>query len=170
MDGSAASQDTGAACLDPATRRHGGVLVSIPRSRRPALVLGLLLVSASIAPAPAPPDQGPAPDLSAMLEARHRAAVDQFEETWVYYKQARSDAYPVYVWSRFVLEARFDMSDKKPDRIAALEAHLDRMKKLEALVKKVRRLGFGQAIEVGATEYYRIEAEYWLAHERARAG
>ena len=25
----------------------------------------------------------------------------------------------------------------------------------------------GQSIEVGATEYYRIEGEYWLAHERA---
>jgi hypothetical protein len=41
------------------------------------------------------------------------------------------------------------------------------MTKLETLVKKVRKLGFGQSIEVGATEYYRIEAEYWLAHAQA---
>ena len=40
------------------------------------------------------------------------------------------------------------------------------MQKLETLVKKVRRLGFGRSIEVGATEYYRIEADYWLAHEQ----
>jgi hypothetical protein len=140
-----------------------------PGSKCTALTLGLLLIAASIAPAPPVPDTAPAPDLTAMLEARHRAALDQFEETWVYYKQARSDAYPVYVWSRFVLEAEFDLSDKKADRVNSLEAHLDRMKKLEALVKKVRRLGFGQAIEVGATEYYRIEAEYWLAHTQAIA-
>jgi len=44
------------------------------------------------------------------------------------------------------------------------------MKRLEELLKKVRRLGFGQAIEVGAVEYYRIEGEYWLAHARSRTG
>ena len=103
----------------------------------------------------------------ALLQARHRAAQKQFDETWIYYKQARTDAFPVYVWSHFVLQTQFDLSDQKTDHIAALEAHLDRMKKLEELLKKVRRLGFGQAIEVGAVEYYRIEAEYWLAHARA---
>jgi len=139
-----------------------------PGSKRTALTLGLLLIAASIAPAPPLPDPAPAPDLTAMLEARHRAALDQFEETWVYYKQARTDAYPVYVWSRFVLEVEFDKSDKKPDHLSSLEAHLDRMKDLEALVRKVRRLGFGQAIEVGATKYYRIEAEYWLADAQSK--
>jgi hypothetical protein len=148
------------------------------RRTHPALIPGLLLMALSFAPAPPaadqpqpqpqPPPQPGAPDLSALLEARHRAAVKQFDETWVYYKQARSDAFIVYVWSHFVLESQFDLNDKKADRLAALEAHLDRMQKLETLVKKVRRLGFGQSIEVGATEYYRIEAEYWLAAERAR--
>ena len=140
-----------------------------PRSKRhPALIPALLLMVLSFAPAPPPPDQPQAPDLSALLEARHRAAVKQFEETWIYYKQARSDAFLVYVWSHFVLESQFDLSDKKSDRIAALEAHRERMQKLETLVKKVRRLGFGRSIEVGATEYYRIEADYWLAHEQAQ--
>ena len=58
---------------------------------------------------------------------------------------------------------------KKLSSKAIVEAHLDRIRKLEALLKKVRRLGFGQAIEVGAVEYYRIEAEYWLAHAQAEA-
>lgn len=137
------------------------------RRRHPALIPGLLLVVLSFAPAPPPPEPPRAPDLAPLLEARHRAALKQFEETWVYYKQARTDAFLVYVWSHFVLESEFDLSAGKPDRIAALEAHLDRMKKLETLVKKVRKLGFGQSIEVGATEYYRIEAEYWLAHAQA---
>jgi hypothetical protein len=148
--------------------------MSPPRRAHPALIPGLLLMLFSFAPAPPPPDQPQPqpqprpPDLSALLEARHRAAVKQFEETWVYYKQARSDAFLVYVWSHFVLESEFDLSPRKPDRIAALGAHLDRMQKLETLVKKVRKLGFGQSIEVGATEYYRIEAEYWMAHEQAQ--
>jgi hypothetical protein len=146
-----------------------------PQSQSSALLPGLLLAILAFAPAPAEPPPPPAalpPDqvaaIAALLQARHRAAQKQFDETWVYYKQARTDAFPVYVWSHFVLQTQFDLSDKKTDRIAALEAHLDRMKKLEELLKKVRRLGFGQAIEVGAVEYYRIEAEYWLAHARVQ--
>jgi hypothetical protein len=147
------------------------------RPRRPtAFFSGLLLAICSFAPAPPDPPPPPAalpPDqaaaLLALLHARHRAAQKQFDETWIYYKQARTDAFPVYVWSHFVLQTQFDLSDRKDDQIVALEAHLDRMKKLEELLKKVRRLGFGQAIEVGAVEYYRIEAEYWLAHARVQA-
>jgi hypothetical protein len=139
-----------------------------PTRRTPALIFGLSLTALSFAPAPNEPPPAAAPDLTPMLEARYKAAFKQFEETWAYYKQARTDAFPVYVWSHFILESQFDLSDKKADRVAALEAHLDRMKKLEALVKKVRRLGFGQSIEVGATEYYRLEAEYWLAHAQVQ--
>ena len=46
------------------------------------------------------------------------------------------------------------------------ESVLDRMKKLEELVKKVRRLGFGRSYDVGATEYYRLEGEAWLEQAR----
>src|SRR5580693_4458321 len=146
----------------------------MPPSGKPsAFIPGLLLAIVSFAPAPPEPPPRPTPipadqvaALAGLLQARHRAAQKQFEETWVYYKQARTDSFPVYVWSHFVLQTQFDLSDKKPDQIAALEGHLDRMKKLEELLKKVRRLGFGQKIEVGAVEYYRIEAEYWLAHAK----
>jgi hypothetical protein len=144
--------------------------------KSPAVLPGLLLTIVSFAPAPPEPTSPPTPipadqvaALAGLLQARHRAAQKQFDETWIYYKQARTDSFPVYVWSHFVLQTQFDLSDKKPDQIVALEAHLDRMKKLEELLKKVRRLGFGQAIEVGAVEYYRIEAEYWLAHARTQA-
>jgi FMN phosphatase YigB (HAD superfamily) len=148
----------------------------LPRGKFPAATLGLLLTLLSFAPAPPEPPPPPAPipadqvaTLAELLRARHRAAQKQFDETWVYYRQARTDAFPVYVWSHFLLQTQFDLSDKKPDQIAALEGHLERMKRLEELLKKVRRLGFGQAIEVGAVEYYRIEGEYWLAHARSQA-
>ena len=42
------------------------------------------------------------------------------------------------------------------------------MKKLEELVVKIRRLGFGRSSDVGATEYYRLEAELWLARATAK--
>jgi hypothetical protein len=59
------------------------------------------------------------------------------------------------------------MSGKTADRIAALDDHLGRMKKLESHIKKVRRLGFGRSYDVGAAACYRIEAEYWLAQAQS---
>jgi hypothetical protein len=55
------------------------------------------------------------------------------------------------------------MGETPADRIAALKDHLARMKRMENLVTKIRRLGFGRSSDVGATRYYRLEAEHWLA-------
>ncbi len=78
----------------------------------------------------------------------------------------RIDSYQVYVWSRMVLDCRREMAAKAADRVAALDEHLTRMKKLEALITRVRTLGFGRSYDVGAAEYYRLEAEHWLELER----
>jgi hypothetical protein len=122
---------------------------------RRAIVFGLTLSALSFAPAP---PTKPSP----LAETRYKAALKQFGEVWTYYRQSRTNSFQSYFWSRLVLDSQQDLSDAKADRIAALEAHLDRMKQLEALVKKVQRLGFGFSTDVGATEYYRIEAERWL--------
>jgi hypothetical protein len=120
----------------------------------------LTLVLAGLSIAPAAPNDPPKP--SPLADARYQAAVKQYEITWSYYQQARIDSYQVYVWSRLVLDAYRDRAEKPADRIVALEDHLARMKKLEELIKKVRRLGFGRSSDVGASEYYRLEAEHWL--------
>jgi hypothetical protein len=122
---------------------------------------GLSLTVISFAPAP-PADQ---PRLAALADARLQAALKQYEETWSYYQQARIDSYQVYVWSKLILDCRREIADKPADRLTALEEHLTRMKKLEALIKRVRRLGFGRSYDVGAAEYYRLEAEFWLTRE-----
>jgi hypothetical protein len=128
------------------------------RVARQVVILGFVLVALSIAPAP----QERVPKRSALAEARLKAALKQYDETWTFYKQSRSGSFPVYYWSRLVLDSQQDLATKKSERIAALEAHLARMNELEALVKKVRKLGFGFSIDVGASEYYRIEAQVWL--------
>ena len=125
--------------------------------------LGLALAFLSFAPAPLEKAKKSSP----LAEARYKAAVKQFEEVWTYYRQARTDSFLTYYWSRLVLESQNDLSDKRSDRIAALEAHRERMRRLEALVLKVRKLGFSYSTDVGATEYYRLEVESWL--EKARA-
>ena len=40
----------------------------------------------------------------------------QFEITWSYYQQARTDSFQVYVWSRLVLDARREMGETPADR------------------------------------------------------
>lgn len=142
--------------------------MSSPR-RRPLAFLTLLLAGLSVAPA-APPAPQEAAKPSPLAEARYRAAVKQFEVTWSYYQQARIDSFQVYVWSRLVLDARRELGETPADRIIALEDHLARMRKLEELVLKIRRLGFGRSSDVGATEYYRLEAELWLARANGKGG
>jgi hypothetical protein len=126
--------------------------------RRPLVVLILLLSGLSIAPA-APEPAKPTP----LAEARFQAALDQYELVWSYFQQNRTDSFQVYYWSRLVLDARREMGESPADRIVALKNHLARMQKMEDLIKKIRRLGFGFSSDVGATRYYRLEAEHWLA-------
>ena len=140
----------------------GGPHVLPRRATSPSL--GLALAAFSVAPAP--PDTPRKP--SALAEARYKAAVKQFDEVWTYYRESRTDSFLTYYWSRIVLDSQQHLSEAKADRVAALEAHLDRMKRLQALVLKVRKLGFGYSTDVGATAYYRLEAELWL--EEAKAG
>jgi len=129
------------------------------------LCWGLLLAGASVAPVPQGQEARKQPPLA---EARYNAALKQFDLTWQYYQQSRVGSFDVYVWSRLLLDAKRGVSGRQADQIAAYEEHLDRMKKLETLIKKVRRLGFGRSSDVGASEYYRIEAEYWLAEAKSQ--
>ncbi len=134
-----------------------------PAARRwVALILGLTALTV----APAPPVEPPPP--APLAEARFKAATKQFGEVWAFYRQSRSDSFQTYFWSRLVLDSQQALSDAKADRVAACEAHLERMRRLETLVKRVRKLGFGFSTDVGASEYYRLEAECWL--ERAKGG
>ena len=110
------------------------------------LLPGLLMSCVLFAPAPsAEPSK-----IESLAKARHEAAVKQYDETWAYYQQARIESYQVYVWSRMILDCRRDMAQKAPERITALEEHLARMKKLEVLITRVRRLGFGRSYDVSA--------------------
>ena len=139
----------------------------ISARKRRLLCWGLLLASASVAPAPQGQDKE-ARKQPALTEARYNAALKQFNLIWQYYQQSRVQSFDVYYWSRLLLDASKGVSNKPDRQIAAYQDHLDRMQKLEALIKKIRRLGFGRSSDVGASEYYRVEAECWLAEAKAR--
>src|SRR5262249_54567420 len=74
----------------------------------------------------------------------------------------------VYTWSVRWLSGQQDMSDKKEDRIAALEDHLKRMKGLQLRVTKQHQGKLVSSVEPAATAWYVAEAELWLAKEKAR--
>jgi hypothetical protein len=139
--------------------------MTIFTKKRPVLWCGLLLAGASVAPVP---QEKEAPKQTPLAEARYTAAVKQFNLIWQYFQQSRVDSFDVYLWSRLLLDAGKGVSVKPDRRIAAFEEHVERMKRLESLVKKVRRLGFGRSSDVGASEYYRIEAECWLAEAKTQ--
>jgi hypothetical protein len=128
---------------------------------------GLLLVGASVAPGAQEPRQKENAKPQPAAEARYKAASKQFGLIWEYYGQNRVGSIEVYIWSRLMLDSSRALHDRPADRIKALEAHLGRMKALQELVTKIRRIGFGRSSDVGASEYYRLEAECWLAEAKA---
>lgn len=139
-------------------------------TRRPRVLAAMvvLLALTGLSSAPADPPRNAADPLSKLGKERFRAAENQYDIVWSYYQQNRIEIYQVYFWSRLMLDARRDLGETAADRAAALKAHLERMKKLEDLVIKVRRLGFGRGYDVGASEYYRLEAEYWVARDAGK--
>ncbi|HTU17942.1 MAG TPA: RNA polymerase sigma factor [Gemmataceae bacterium] len=73
----------------------------------------------------------------------------------------------VHKWSVRWLQAQRDLSPKKDDEIAVLEAHLKRMTELQKWVKDRKLLM--SPIQEDEVEWYRLEAELWLAEAKAKA-
>jgi hypothetical protein len=134
------------------------------RGKRAGIVAGLLLAACSIAPAPPKADDAARADpLQELKKARYDSAIRSYDESWIYYRQARTDVFFTYSWSRIVMTCEGDLSDKKADRLKAFENHLGRMVKLQNLVNQVRRIGFQRSIDIVSSDYFTKEAQYWLA-------
>jgi hypothetical protein len=78
-----------------------------------------------------------------------------------------SDFEKVYLWSRRWMDAEKELAVKKADKISAVQGHLDRMKKLEGVVKALLEGGLATSYDPPVAEFYRLEAEQWLAREKA---
>jgi hypothetical protein len=140
---------------------------------------GLLTLAVALAPAPQDPPPPPPAQAAAQAQAaplsladvRVQAGIKAYDLAWLYYSENRVDSEKVYRWSRRLLEAQRDAATDKAGLIAACEAHLDRIKKLEFKIRRIRRLGFGDSLDVLEVDYYRKEADFWLAESKAgRAG
>jgi multidrug efflux pump subunit AcrA (membrane-fusion protein) len=126
------------------------------------------------APKPAAKD---ADELKALAQARLDAAHKAYDEAMKGLHQTRrtgtlilpvTKPEDVYAWSVRWLNAERNMGGKNDDRPPALEAHLRRMKELQQRVTEMSRSGLLSPPDASAVEFYRVEAELWLARGRAK--
>lgn len=136
------------------------------------LVLGAFHVNADRLAVPAwatpAPENKDSEEVQKLKKARAEAAKATYEARWEEYKVGRGFLEPVCDWSRRWLEAERDMSTKKEEQLAALEAHLKRLKELEEMVTASFEAGRTAIGNVTAARYHRIEAELWLAQAKGK--
>jgi hypothetical protein len=144
----------------------------MPRSKfiGAALVVGLFLGVACWHNMAAEDKDQPARGTNT-ANARVEAAKKVYEGSWEYYTQAplegHGDIEYYHDWSVRWMQAERDLSHTKAERIAALEGHLQRMRVWkERLEKGVKESRTESAYAASAAEFFRLEAEDWLAGAR----
>src|SRR5262249_45107550 len=70
-------------------------------------------------------------------------------------------------WSVRWLQAERDLDQKKASQIAALEGHLKRMLAWNDVLDGLVKQGQASRIEAATAEFFRLEAEDWLAAAQA---
>jgi hypothetical protein len=88
----------------------------------------------------------PKPDkLAELLRRKAAARLDlvrtAYERYWLAFQLGREPEQTVNLWSRRWLQAQLDLSEKKADRDAALQAHLARLKKIDEIARARLDLG-----------------------------
>jgi hypothetical protein len=128
--------------------------------------LGVLVFAGVYPLAPATAREAP-PALAGLAKARADAARRAYQESVDLYREGRSrDVDRIYLWSQRWLEAEREAAPRKEAERAAYEAHYRRMRQLENLIRDRYKAGVAAPIELPAVEFYRLEAEGWLAGHR----
>jgi hypothetical protein len=126
-----------------------------------ALVFGAGIVATAVA---APHQNARVP--TALMESRCRFA----ESAYRAYSRDNRDVEKIYKWSRRWMEGTCALKPGLRDKVRAIEAHLERMRRLETVTEARYKMPGGTA-DVGdlpATQYYAAEAEIWLREAKAK--
>jgi hypothetical protein len=108
-------------------------------------------------------------ELAELGKARIEAAQKTFDLLFKAYRigiGSRPEAERVYHWSRRWLEAELEACCEKPDKLAAYEKHLSRMKELQEDIKAAQSVGRALPAQSAAVDYYRAEAGFWLTRAK----
>jgi hypothetical protein len=134
---------------------------------RRAIILALVVGVASVGePSQARADEPPS--VADLMKAKADTARRAYEASVAALATGKADAERVYLWSHRLLEAQQDSSDKKADRLAALEGHLARMKDLRKLTEERYKQGVAIQADALAADYYIAEATLWLARAKTK--
>ncbi len=80
----------------------------------------------------------------------------------------KTDFERLYLWSHRWMEAQAEVGGPDGTKVKSAEAHLERVKKLEALVKGLVEHGHISKFEVAAAEFRRLEAERVLEEAKKK--
>jgi hypothetical protein len=128
----------------------------------PVTVVALVLGGGAFAPS-APPETKPPWKLA---EAKVEAAKKTCELLAQDYAEGRASHEQFQLWSKRWMDAQKQVTTKRSDQLAAVEAHVDRMRQLEKAARKRVAAKRVPEWEASATEYLRIEAELLLTQAR----
>ena len=138
-------------------------------SRRMVFIgLTLILVLPCLSFAPAATDDQT--DLKALAQVRYQAARELFDEVLADVQCKLQPEGVVYMFSHRLLLSQLDCAETIAERTASYQGHLDRMKKMQSMVIKLRDLGFAKKFELKEVDYFVHEARYWHAREGQRLG
>jgi RNA polymerase sigma factor (sigma-70 family) len=107
-------------------------------------------------------------NLMRLMKDRVEAAKVEVDIRTQQYEQGRGTMDFLFGASKRLLKAEWEATDRKPDQLAALQTHLDLMKKMQDISQKRFDSGKESMENVAETKYFRLEAEIWL--ERAKTG
>jgi hypothetical protein len=124
---------------------------------RMILAVSLLIAAAPIAQSQRQAEPGVPMDL---LKAQVASARRAYEMSRLMFRERvpNSDLENLYLWSVRWLNAERDLSKKPAERVAAAEAHLERMKAVEAMAKQLAKTEAGGERYPAAAEFYRVQA------------
>jgi RNA polymerase sigma factor (sigma-70 family) len=111
---------------------------------------------------------GPAPSSASKRLAVAQQALQAAEKMMLAGEMPDSNL--VSVWSRRLAETLDEMSQDQAGRLAALQAHLDRMKLFESRAKTMHENGQMSELSFLEAQFRRAEAEDWLAQAQTQTG
>ena len=131
------------------------------------MMIFLLIVVVGVVSIAAAPDRGSkTPDL-----IKQRLAVvekvNEFIKVAIVSEEIGALDQQVSDWSVRTMDAERDAASDHVGHVAAVERHVTRKKKMETAAKRLLEAGDVNELDVANAQWNRLEAEGWLAEEKA---
>jgi RNA polymerase sigma factor (sigma-70 family) len=145
----------------------GASMVTLHRQDEPAAAGPLARADVPPPRAAQPGGQGES-KLTTLRKAKVAAAQAVLDERTREFLAGRGTQEFLLEASRRLAESQRELNPAKADLVAALQAHLNRVKEMEAVDKERFNAGRITVAQVKEAEYYRLEAEIWLEQAKGR--